>query len=195
MTKPAPASPEHITTLLVAWTRGEESALAELAPLVHGELRRLARAYLRRERDGHTLQTDGLVNEAYVRLVDLKRIAWRDRTHFFALAARLMRRILVDYARSRKYQKRGGDVQRVPLDLAGDLALEQRGDLVALDDALAALGHVDSRKAQVVELRYFGGLSVAEVAELLTVSEQTVMRDWRLAKMWLLRELSGNSES
>ena len=193
--KPAPASPEHITTLLVAWTRGEESALAELTPLVHGELRRLARAYLRRERDGHTLQTDGLVNEAYVRLVDLKRIAWRDRSHFYALAARLMRRILVDYARSRNYQKRGGDVQRVPLDLAGDLALEQRGDLVALDDALEALGHVDSRKAQVVELRYFGGLSVAEVAELLTVSEQTVMRDWRLAKMWLLRELSGNSES
>ena len=116
--KPAPASPEHITTLLVAWTRGEESALAELTPLVHGELRRLARAYLRRERDGHTLQTDGLVNEAYVRLVDLKRIAWRDRSHFYALAARLMRRILVDYARSRNYQKRGGDVQRVPLDLA-----------------------------------------------------------------------------
>ena len=193
--KPAPASPEHITTRLVAWTRGEESALAELTPLVHGELRRLARAYLRRERDDHTLQTDGLVNEAYVRLVDLKRIAWRDRSHFYALAARLMRRILVDYARSRNYQKRGGDVQRVPLDLAGDLALEQRGDLVALDDALEALGHVDSRKAQVVELRYFGGLSVAEVAELLTVSEQTVMRDWRLAKMWLLRELSGNSES
>lgn len=192
MTTPAPASPEHITTLLVAWTRGEESALAELTPLVHGELRRLARAYLRRERDGHTLQTDGLVSEAYVRLVDLKRIAWRDRSHFYALAARLMRRILVDYARSRKYQKRGGDVQRVPLDLAGEVALEQRGDLVALDDALAALGHVDSRKAQVVELRYFGGLSVAEVAELLEVSEQTVMRDWRLAKMWLLRELSGN---
>ena len=192
MTTPAPASPEHITTLLVAWTRGEESALAELTPLVHGELRRLARAYLRRERDGHTLQTDALVNEAYVRLVDLRRIAWRDRTHFFALAARLMRRILVDYARSRKYQKRGGDVQKVPLDLAGDLAPERRGDLVALDDALAALGHVDARKAQVVELRYFGGLSVADVAELLAVSEQTVMRDWRLAKMWLLRELSGD---
>lgn len=191
MTRPIPESPEHITALLSAWTQGEESALAELTPVVHGELRRLARSYLRRERDGHTLQTDALVNEAYVRLIDLRRIAWRDRTHFFALAARLMRRILVDYARSRHYQKRGGGLQRVPLDLAGDVSLERSDDLVALDDALAALARVDPRKAQVVELRHFGGLSVAEVAEVLAVSEQTVMRDWRLAKMWLLRELSG----
>ena len=190
VTRPLPALPEHITTLLSAWTQGEESALSELTPLVHSELRRLARSYLRRERDGHTLQTDALVNEAYVRLIDLRRIAWRDRTHFFALAARLMRRILVDYARSRQYQKRGGGVQRVPLDLAGDVSLGRSDDLVALDDALAALSQVDPRKAQVVELRHFGGLSVAEVAEVLAVSEQTVMRDWRLAKMWLLRELS-----
>ena len=189
MTTPAP--PEHLTALLVAWTRGEESALAELTPLVHSELRRLARAYLRRERDSHTLQTDALVNEAYVRLIDLRRIAWRDRAHFFALAARLMRRILVDYARSRNYQKRGGRLQHVPLDVAGDVSLDRSDDLVALDDALAALAQVDPRKAQVVELRHFGGLSVAEVAEVLTVSEQTVMRDWRLAKIWLLRELSG----
>ena len=189
MTRPTPASPEHITALLVAWTQGEEAALAELTPLVHHELRRLARSYLRRERDSHTLQTDALVNEAYVRLIDLRRIAWRDRTHFFALAARLMRHILVDYARSRQYQKRGGNLQRVPLELA-NLAVDRSGDLVALDDALAALAAVDPRKAQVVELRHFGGLSVAEVAEVLTVSEQTVMRDWRLAKIWLLRQLS-----
>jgi RNA polymerase sigma factor (TIGR02999 family) len=190
VTRRLPASPEHITTLLSAWTQGEESALGELTPLVHGELRRLARSYLRRERGGHTLQTDALVNEAYVRLIDLRRIAWRDRTHFFALAARLMRRILVDYARARQYQKRGGGLQRVPLDLAGDVSLGRSDDLVALDDALSALARVDPRKAQVVELRHFGGLSVAEVAEVLAVSEQTVMRDWRLAKMWLLRELS-----
>ena len=173
-----------------AWNRGEESALAELTPLVHHELRHLARSFLRREREGHTLQTDALVNEAYVRLVDLGQIPWRDRTHFFALTARLMRRILVDYARSRQYQKRGGGLQRVPLDVAGDVALARGDDLVALDDALAALASVDPRKAQVVELRHFGGLSVAEVAEALAVSEQTVMRDWRLAKMWLMRELS-----
>src|SRR5687767_10163190 len=194
VTKPAPASPERITTLLVAWTGGEESALAELTPLVHSELRRLARSYMRREREGHTLQTDALVNEAYMRLIDIRRVAWRDRAHFFALTSRLMRRILVDYARSRQYQKRGGGVQRVPLDLAGDLPAEHRGDLVALDDALAALMRVDARKAEVVELRYFGGLSVAEVAAVLAVSEQTVARDWRLAKMWLLRELSGNPQ-
>ena len=179
----------------MAWTRGEESALAELTPLVHSELRRLARSYMRREREGHTLQTDALVNEAYMRLIDIRRVEWRDRAHFFALTSRLMRRILVDYARSRHYQKRGGGVQRVPIDLAGDLPAEQRGDLVALDDALAALMRVDPRKAEVVELRYFGGLSVAEVAEVLAVSEQTVARDWRLAKMWLLRELSGHPQS
>ena len=194
MTRPTPASPEHITALLVAWTQGEEAALAELTPLVHHELRRLARSYLRRERDSHTLQTDALVNEAYVRLIDLRRIAWRDRTHFFALAARLMRHILVDYARSRQYQKRGGNLQRVPLELA-NLPVDRRGDLVALDDALAALAIVDPRKAQVVELRHFGGLSVAEVAEVLAVSEQTVMRDWRLAKIWLLRQLSDPATS
>jgi RNA polymerase sigma factor (TIGR02999 family) len=194
VTKPAPASRDRITTLLVAWTGGEESALADLTPLVQSELRRLARSHMRRERDGHTLQTDGLVNEAYVRLIDIRRIEWRDRAHFFALTSRLMRRILVDYARSRQYQKRGGGIQRVPLDLAGDLPAEQRGDLVALDDALAALMRVDPRKAEVVELRYFGGLSVAEAAEVLAVSEQTVARDWRLAKMWLLRELSGHPQ-
>lgn len=183
----------HITGLLVAWTHGEESALAQLTPLVHRELRRLARSYLRRERDGHTLQTDALVNEAFLRLIDLSRIEWRDRAHFFALAARLMRRILVDYARSRQYQKRGGGAQQIPLDEAGALAVDRGADLVALDDALAALAAVDARKAQVVELRFFGGLSVDEAAKALQVSPQTVMRDWRFAKMWLLRELSSTA--
>jgi len=185
-------SSQNITRLLVAWNRGEESALAELTPLVHGELRRLARSYLRRERGNHTLQTDALVNEAYLRLIDLSRVEWRDRVHFLALSARLMRRILVDYARSKNYQKRGGAVLRIPLDEAREFAIDRDGDLVALDEALVALAAVDARKAQVIELRFFGGLSVAESAEILQVSEQTVMRDWRLAKVWLLRELSGD---
>ena len=189
-TSTARRSPEHITGLLVAWSRGEESALAQLTPLVHGELRRLARAQLRRERDDHTLPTDALVNEAYVRLVDLGRVDWRDRAHFFALSARLMRRILVDYARARLYQKRGGGAQRVSLEDARGLAAERSVDLVALDDALAALTAVDARKAQVVELRFFGGLNVAETSEALQVSQRTVMRDWQIARMWLLRELS-----
>ena len=189
-TSTARRSPEYITSLLVAWSGGEESALAELTPLVHGELRRLARSQLRRERDDHTLRTDALVNEAYVRLVDLGRVDWRDRAHFFALSARLMRRILVDYARSRLYQKRGGGAQRVSLDEVRGIPVERGLDLVALDDALAALTAVDARKAQVVELRFFGGLNVAETSEALQVSQRTVMRDWQIAKMWLLRELS-----
>ena len=185
-------SSQEITRLLVAWNRGEESALAQLTPLVHGELRRLARSYLRRERGNHTLQTDALVNEAYLRLIDLSRVEWRDRVHFLALSARLMRRILVDYARSKNYQKRGGAVLRIPLDEAQDFTINRSADLVALDEALVALAAVDARKAQVIELRFFGGLSVAETAETLQVSQQTVMRDWRLAKVWLLRELSGD---
>jgi RNA polymerase sigma factor (TIGR02999 family) len=188
---PARPRPPEITGLLVAWGRGEESALAQLTPLVHRELRRLARSYLRRERDGHTLQTDALVNEAYLHLIDLSRVEWRDRTHFFALAARLMRRILVDYARARHYQKRGGGAQRVPLDDLPDISIARGADFVALDDALNTLATVDPRKAQVVELRFFGGLTAGEIAATIDVSEQTVLRDWRMAKMWLLRELSG----
>jgi RNA polymerase sigma-70 factor, ECF subfamily len=188
------ATPSHITSLLVAWTRGEASALDELTPLVHSELRRLARSYLRKEKDGHTLQTDALVNEAYVRLIDLSRVEWQDRTHFFALAARLMRRILVDHARAHQYQKRGGGAKRVPLEMIGDVSMIRGTDLVALDDALAALAAFDARKAQVVELRFFGGLTAAETAQTLAVSEQTVLRDWRLAKLWLLRELSGGNQ-
>ena len=188
---PARSRSPEITGLLVAWGRGEESALAQLTPLVHRELRRLARSYLRRERDGHTLQTDALVNEAYLHLIDLSRVEWRDRTHFFALAARLMRRILVDYARARQYQKRGGGAQRVPLEDLSDVSVARGADFVALDDALHTLATVDPRKAQVVELRFFGGLTAGEIAETIDVSEQTVLRDWRMAKMWLLRELSG----
>ena len=184
-------SPDQITGLLIAWSRGEDSALAQLTPLVLAELRRLARSYLRRERSDHTLQTDALVNEAYLRLVDLSQVEWRDRAHFFALSARLMRRILVDYARSRQVQKRGGGGQRIAIDEFEGLPVDRGVDLVALDDALSSLAAFDPRKAQVVELRFFGGLSVAEMSETLNVSEQTVMRDWRFARMWLLRELSG----
>jgi RNA polymerase sigma factor (TIGR02999 family) len=183
-----PAS-DRVTSLLVAWGRGDESALARLMPLVHQELHRLARRQMRGERSGHLLQTTALVNEAYVRLIDLSRVRWQDRAHFFAMASRLMRRILVDYARSKNYVKRGGGVRMVSLSEAAGAAGEQRADLVALDDALTALAAVDARKSQVVEMRFFGGLSVEETAEALHVSIQTVMRDWRIAKMWLLREL------
>jgi RNA polymerase sigma factor (TIGR02999 family) len=180
----------NVTALLVSWGAGDESALSQLIPLVHGELRRLARRLMRGERDGHTLQTTALVNEAYMRLVDLSRVRWQDRAHFFAISARLMRRILVDHARSRKYVKRGGGTRQIAFDEALVLPHERAADLVALDDALEALAAVDPRKSQVVELRYFGGLSVEETAESLGVSGETVMRDWRLAKAWLLRELS-----
>jgi RNA polymerase sigma-70 factor, ECF subfamily len=184
-----PALPAHVTELLVAWRAGDQSALEQLMPLVHAELRRLARRQMSRERNGHTLQTTALVNEAYMRLVDLSRVHWQDRGHFFAMAARLMRRILVDHARSRRFQKRGSGVCPVPLDEAFGVASERGTDLVALDDALEQLAAVDPRKAQVIEMRFFGGLSVVETAEALSVSPETVMRDWRLAKLWLLREL------
>lgn len=181
----------HVTELLLAWGSGDRSALDELVPIVHQELRRLARLQMRGERDNHTLQTTALVNEAFLRLVDLRRVQWQDRTHFLALSARLMRRILVDHARSRNYQKRGGGASNVTLDETLLASSERSADLVALDDALADLARVDARKSQVVELRFFGGLSVEETAEALKVSPETVIRDWRLAKVWLLRELSG----
>jgi RNA polymerase sigma-70 factor (ECF subfamily) len=185
-----PASPP-VTALLLAWGRGDDSALERLMPLVHDELRRLARRLMRDERPGHTLQTAALVNEAYLRLVDASRVRWQDRAHFFALCARLMRRILVDHARSRNYQKRGGGLRHVSLhdDLVGPG--ERATDLVALDDALETLARSDPRKSRVVELRFFAGLSVEETAEALDVSPETVMRDWKFAKVWLLRELRG----
>jgi len=190
---PAGAASAHVTELLVAWSGGDSSALDRLVPLVHAELRRLARRQMRRERDGHTLQTTALVNEAYLRLVDLSRIRWQDRAHFFAMSARLMRRILVDHARSRQYVKRGGGAWRVTFDEALVASAEPAADLLALDEALQVLARVDARKSQVVELRYFGGLSVDETAEALHVSPETVMRDWRLAKAWLLREIAGHA--
>ncbi len=180
---------QNVTDLLVAWRQGDERALADLMPLVHTELRRLARRQMGRERPDHTLQTTALVNEAYLRLIDLSRVQWQDRAHFFAMAARLMRRILVDYARSHRSQKRGGAQEKVVLDEALAVSTAPDADLVALDDALQRLTAVDARKGQVVEMRFFGGLTVEETAEALNVSPDTVMRDWRLAKLWLLREL------
>jgi len=183
-----PASP-GVTQLLIDWSNGDENALKQLIPLVHEELRRVARRHMAHERAEHTLQATALVNEAYMRLVDVQRVKWQNRAHFFAMSARLMRRILVDFARSRRYQKRGGGAQKVTLDEALVVSPEPGSDLVRLDEVLTALAAVDSRKAQVVEMRFFGGLSVEETAEALHVSRDTVMRDWKLAKAWLLREL------
>jgi RNA polymerase sigma factor (TIGR02999 family) len=178
------------TDLLVAWSNGDQSAFDQLVPLVYQELRDLARRYMRREPSDHTLQATALVNEAYVRLVDVNRIQWQNRAHFLAVAARTMRRILVEFARQRHRQKRGGDVVHVTIDHAEDIAPEKGADLVALSDALSALATFDPRMSQVVELRFFGGLTVEETADVLSVSPETVMRDWKTAKAWLLRELS-----
>jgi RNA polymerase sigma factor (TIGR02999 family) len=175
--------------LLVAWGAGDQAALDRLIPLVHGELRRLAGRYMAGERPGHTLQASALVNEAYLRLFEIKRISWQNRAHFFAMSGQRMRRILVDHARARRYRKRGGGAPQVSLDNALTVYVEKGQDLIALDDALTALAAIDARKSEVVELRFFGGLSVAETAEALHVSPETVMRDWKMAKVWLLREL------
>ncbi len=179
------------TELLLAWGRGETRAFDQLVPLVHHELHRLASRYMARERPDHTLQASALVNEAYVRLIRLKHIRWQDRAHFFAMSARVMRRILVDFARARRNQARGGGVPKVSLDEALIVSSGRKQDLVALDDALVALEAVHPRKSQVVDLRFFGGLSLEETAEALQVSIDTVKRDWRFAKLWLLRELNG----
>jgi len=184
-------STQQVTELLLAWRQGEESALEKLTPLVYEQLRRLAHRYMRGERAAHTLQTTALVNEAYLRLIDGQQVKWQDRAHFFAVSARLMRRILVDWARTRQSQKRGGEPQQVTLDEALMVARGHGEDLLALDEALQKLASVDVRKSQVVEMRYFGGLSVEETAAVLNVSLDTVLRDWRLAKLWLLQELSG----
>jgi RNA polymerase sigma factor (TIGR02999 family) len=186
-------TPHDVTALLQAWRGGEEAALGELMPLVHGELQRLAHGYMRQEQVGHTLQTGALVNEVYLRLIHAQEVQWQDRAHFFALAANLMRRILVDYARTRSYQKRGGDLRKVSFDEALYIAQEPETDLVGLDNALKALEDFDPRKAKVVELRFFGGLSVDDTAEVLKVSPDTVKRDWRLAKVWLLAALTNGA--
>lgn len=182
-------STHDVTQLLQAWSAGNEAALAKLMPLVYEEMHRAARHYMAGERSEHTLQTTALINEVYLRLVDFQQISWQNRAQFFGICAQLMRRILIDFARSRRNQKRGGDVFHLPLDEALIVSSEPRADLIALDDALKALAAVDDRKSRVIELRFFGGLSVQETAEVLKVSPETVMRDWRLAKVWLLREL------
>ena len=183
-------STQEVTEMLVAWSNGDESALERLVPLVHDELHRLAHRYMNREGPGHMLQTTALVNEAYLRLVDSSQVRWQNRAHFFAVSSQLMRRILVDFARSRNYLKRGGNAVQVSLDKVLAITPEQDLDVVALDEALNALAAIDERKARVVELRFFGGLNIEETAEVLKVSPDTVMRDWRLAKVWLLRELT-----
>ena len=186
------AAPGDVSQLLRAWTDGYQGALQRLTPIVYSELRRLARRYMRGERAGHSLQTTALVNEAYMRLVDYKRMHWQNRAHFFAVSAQLMRRILVDHAR-RHNLKRGGGLKRVSLENIALVDNERGEDLVALDDAMKRLAEFDPRKAQVVEMRFFGGLSVEETAEVLRISAVTAMRDWSTARAWLYRELAGGT--
>ena len=186
---PGQLNTKDISQLLRAWSDGDQDALGGLTPIVHEELRRLAHRYMERERPGHILQTTALVNEAYMRLVDYKRMQWQDRAHFFAVSAQVMRRILVEHARKHNL-KRGGDVQHISLDEAAMVGADRPTDLVALDDALNTLAKLDARKVQVVEMRFFGGLSVEETAEVLGVSTVTVIRDWNTAKAWLYRELT-----
>jgi RNA polymerase sigma-70 factor (ECF subfamily) len=180
-----------VTGILLKWREGDEAALDELVPIVHDELRRIARRCMAGQRVGHSLQATALVNEAYLRLLDVQQVNWQNRAHFLAMSARLMRRILVDFARSKGYQKRGGGAVKVTFDEGLPVAAEPAQDLVALDDALEALARIDDRKSRVIELRFFGGLSVEETATVLAVSPETVMRVWKLAKAWLMRELRG----
>ena len=190
MTPQAPA----VTVLLRAWSSGDETALEQLLPLIEAELRRLARGYMARERRGHTLQTSALMNEAFLRLVDARTIEWQDRAHFLGISARLMRRVLVDHARARGYKKRGGEVRRISWTDAIAVVPAPDFNLLALDRALDNLASLDARKARVVEMRFFGGLTVEETAAALHVSTDTIKRDWRLAKLWLLRDMEGDSQ-
>jgi len=183
-----------VTVLLRAWSSGDETALEQLLPLIEAELRRLARGYMARERRGHTLQTSALMNEAFLRLVDARTIEWQDRAHFLGISARLMRRVLVDHARARGYKKRGGDVRRISWTDAIAVVPAPDFNLLALDRALDNLASLDARKARVVEMRFFGGLTVEETAAALHVSTDTIKRDWRLAKLWLLRDMDGDSQ-
>lgn len=183
----------EVTQLLLAWRAGDAAALERLVPLVHAELRRIARGFMRKEQAGHTLQTSALVNEAYMRLIDARQVAWQNRAHFFAISASLMRRILVDFARERRARKRGGSAQQVVLDDAMLVGRARSEDVLAVDEALHALAQLDGRKSKVVELRFFGGLNEAEIAEALQVSPETVRRDWRLSKAWLFKFLNGET--
>ena len=188
MPEPAP-----VTELLRAWSAGNEGALAELLPLVEAELRRLAKAYMARERRGHTLQVTALVNEAFMRLIDTRNVRWQDRAHFLGISARLMRRVLIDHARARGMKKRGAGAYQIPLEEDMGVSPAPDVDLIALDAALHALAAIDERKCQVIEMRFFGGMTVEETAEALQVSTDTVKRDWRMAKLWLLKELDGSA--
>ena len=191
MKKDLPPQQHEITQLLEEWSSGNQTALDRLYPLVYDELRRLARQYMRREKQGHTLQTTALINEAYVRLVDQKDVHWANRSHFFAISAQIMRRILIDHARRNLYAKRGGGAQRVSLDDNATFA-DSASELILLDEALRSLAELDPRRSQVVELRYFGGLNNVEIAGVLHISENTVTRDWNMARAWLYQQLSGS---
>ena len=180
---------DNLTGLLVEWRQGDQAALDKLTPLIYDELRRIAHRYVQRERNGHTLETTALVNEAYLRLAGQKKIEWQNRAHFFAVTARVMRHILIDHARRRHYAKHGGDIRQVSLAEAETMSQERAGELVALDEALDELAQFDPRKSRVVELRYFGGLGLEETAEVLEISVMTVRRDWRAAKAWLFRRM------
>ncbi len=188
-------APNEVTQLLVAWSNGDSAARDALIPLVHDELRRLAHRYMGRERANHTLQTSALVNEAYLRLIDQRDMRWQNRAQFFGIAAQMMRRILVDYARKRGFVKHGGELRAVPLDEVMIVSPERAAEVVELDDALKCLAEFDQRKSQIIELRFFGGLSIEETAEVLGVSPGTVMRDWTLAKAWLRREMTSKHQS
>jgi RNA polymerase sigma factor (TIGR02999 family) len=183
-------APQEISQLLHAWSNGDQTAFDRLMPLVYDELRQRARRYMERQSPGHTLQTTALIHEAYLKLVEQKDAHWQNRAHFFGVAAKAMRSILADYARTKHAAKRGGEIHQVSLDEAAAVSTERAAELVALDDALASLAALDQRKCQVVEMRYFGGLTVEETAAVLKVSPETVARDWRLARTWLLRTLS-----
>jgi len=188
------ALPNEVTQLLINWSKGDKAALNDLVPLVQVELRRMAKRYMRREDPGHTLQTSALINEAYIRLIDQKDVEWQNRAHFFAVAAQVMRHILVDHARSHAYAKRGGGAHKISLDEAVVSTEQKAAELVALDDALKNLADLDPRKSQVIELRFFGGLSIEETAEVMKISSPTVQREWRSAKAWLRREMSKESD-
>ncbi len=186
---------QDVTGLLLEWQEGDETALDKLTPLVYDELRRIAHRYMRQERDGHTLQTTALVNEAYVRLAGGQRIEWQNRAHFYGVVAQVMRHVLIDHARRRRYAKRGGDAEQVSLEDVAGMSDVRAAELVALDEALNELARLDPRKARVVELRYFGGLSLEETADVLEVSVMTVRRDWRAAKAWLYTQVGRTNES
>ncbi|HKR23430.1 MAG TPA: sigma-70 family RNA polymerase sigma factor [Pyrinomonadaceae bacterium] len=192
MKKDPPRQEHEITQLLAKWSDGNQAALDELYPLVYEELHRLARRYMSRERKGHTLQTTALINEAYVRLVDQRNVQWANRSHFFAISAQIMRRILIDHARRHGYAKRGGGARQVSLDETAAVIQENLSEFLRLDEALTSLAQLDPRRSQVVELRYFGGLNNEEIADVLKISENTVIRDWNMARAWLYRQLSGS---